>query len=266
MLGLYGEPFRSGWLTRKYKTQDFNMNGVIALDRVSIVLVRTSHPGNIGASARAMKAMGLSRLVLVAPLAFPDPVADARASGAGDLLSGARVVGSLEEALQGVTLSAAITARRRERSVPVQHAREAAVELIAHAEHGEVALVFGTETSGLTNDEVALCSMPVCIPTNPEFSSLNLGAAVQVLSYELRMAALVPTVPPQVQPDLAAFEDIEGFHAHLERAMTTSGFYDPANPKRLLQRVRRLFGRIRLEREEVNILRGILSALEHKPD
>lgn len=242
------------------------MNGVLALDRVSIVLVRTSHPGNIGASARAMKAMGLSRLVLVAPQSFPDPVADARASGAGDLLAGARVVGSLEEALRGTTLSAAITARRRERSVPVKHAREAASELLGHAEHGDVALVFGTETSGLSNDEVALCSMPVCIPTSPGFSSLNLGAAVQVMSYELRMAALAPSAPLPVQSELAAFEDIEGFHAHLERAMTASGFYDPANPKRLLPRLRRLFGRTRLEREEVNILRGILGALERKPD
>ncbi|NMG44190.1 TrmJ/YjtD family RNA methyltransferase [Aromatoleum toluvorans] len=242
------------------------MNGAIALDRIRIVLSRTSHPGNIGAAARAMKTMGLSRLWLVEPSSFPDPVADARASGAGDLLAAARVVGSLEEALEGTILSAAVTARRRERSVPVRNAREAAPELVSFAGKGEVALVFGNETSGLTNDEVGLCSMPVTIPANPAFSSLNLGAAVQLLCYELRMTALDPVPPAEPLPDLAPFEDVEGFHRHLERAMTASGFYDPANPKRLLQRLRRLFGRVRLEKEEVNILRGIISAFERKAD
>ncbi|NMG32211.1 RNA methyltransferase [Aromatoleum evansii] len=242
------------------------MNGAIALDRIRIVLSRTSHPGNIGAAARAMKTMGLGRLWLVDPASFPDPVAEARASGAGDLLAAARVVGSLEEALEGTILSAAVTARRRERSVPVRNAREAAPELVSFAAQGEVALVFGNETSGLTNEEVGLCSMPVTIPANPAFSSLNLGAAVQLLCYELRMAALDPVPPAEPLPDLAAFEEVEGFHRHLERAMTVSGFYDPANPKRLLQRVRRLFGRIRLEKEEVNILRGIISALERKAE
>lgn len=242
------------------------MKGAVALDRIRIVLSRTSHPGNIGAAARAMKTMGLSRLYLVEPASFPDPVADARASGAGDVLAAARVVGSLEEALAGTILSAAVTARRRERSVAVRGAREAAPELVAFAGQGEVALVFGTETSGLTNEEVALCSMPVSIPANPAFSSLNLGAAVQLLCYELRMAALSPEPPAEPLPDLASFDEIEGFHRHLQDAMTVSGFYDPANPKRLLQRVRRLFGRIRLEKEEVNILRGIISAFERKAD
>ena len=242
------------------------MNGAIALDRIRIVLSRTSHPGNIGAAARAMKTMGLTRLVLIEPASFPDPVADARASGAGDILEKAQVVASLDEALDGTILSSAVTARRRERSVPVRGAREAAPELVAFAEKGDVALVFGTETSGLTNEEVERCSMPVSIPANPAFSSLNLGAAVQLLCYELRMAALSPMPPAEPLPDLASFDEIEGFHRHLERAMTASGFYDPANPKRLLQRLRRLFGRIRLEKEEVNILRGIVAALERKPD
>lgn len=242
------------------------MNGDIALDRIRIVLSRTSHPGNIGAAARAMKTMGLTRLVLIEPASFPDPVADARASGANDILENARVVASLEEALDGTVLSAAVTARRRERSVPIRGARDAAPELVAFAATGDVALVFGTETSGLTNEEVERCSMPVSIPANPAFSSLNLGSAVQLLCYELRMAALSPTPPAEPLPDLATFEEVEGFHRHLERAMTASGFYDPANPKRLLQRLRRLFGRIRLEKEEVNILRGIVAALERKPD
>lgn len=238
----------------------------LALDQVRVVLMRTSHPGNIGAAARAMKTMGLSRLYLVEPASFPDPVADARASGATDVLESARVVSSLHEALHGTVFSAAVTARRREWSVPIKHARDAAAELMEYADRGEVALVFGTEASGLTNDEVALCSMPVSIPANPGFSSLNLGSAVQLLCYEVRVAALEPTVPPEAVLDLATFEEVEGFHRHLEQAMTTSGFYDPANPKRLLSRVRRLFGRIRLEREEINILRGILSAMQRKPD
>lgn len=247
------------------------MNGAIALDRIRIVLSRTSHPGNIGAAARAMKTMGLSRLYLVSPLSFPDPVADARASGADDVLAAATVVESLEAALEGTILSAALTARRRERSVPVVRAREAAVEMLRFATQGDVALVFGTEQSGLTNEEVELCSMPVSIPANPGYSSLNLGAAVQLLCYELRMAALAADEDaavgaPDELPNLAAFEDVEGFYAHLERAMTASGFYNPDNPKRLLQRVRRMFGRIRLEREEVNILRGIIGAFERKAD
>lgn len=240
------------------------MNRPLALDRVRVVLSRTSHPGNIGAAARAMKTMGLRHLWLVAPDSFPDPVADARASGAVDLLESARVVGTLAEALAGTVFSAALTARRRELSVPRMHAREAALEIVDHALEGEVALVFGNETSGLTNEEVGLCNMPVTIPADPDFSSLNLGAAVQLLSYELRMAALVPQAPQDPRPEFATHEQLEGFHAHLERAVTASGFHDPANPKRLLARMRRLFNRIRLEKEEVAILRGMLTSFERK--
>lgn len=236
------------------------------LDRIRVVLTRTSHPGNIGAAARAMKTMGLSRLYLVAPLSFPDPVAEARASGATDLLEQAVVVERLEDALIGTHFSAALTARRREWSVPPGNPREVVPELVAQAAHGEVALVFGAENSGLTNEEVALCSLPVTIPANPAYSSLNLGAAVQLLCYECRMVTLDP--PPLAEPlrPLASFEEVEGFHRHLEHAMAQSGFYKSDNPGRLIARVRRLFGRVRLEREEVNILRGILGALQRKPD
>jgi tRNA/rRNA methyltransferase len=242
------------------------MSHPAALDRIRIILTRTTHPGNIGAAARAMKTMGLGRLYLVAPASFPDPVADARASGATDVLQSAHVVGTLQEALHGTVFSAALTARRREWSVPIGSARETAPEIVRYAATGDVALVFGTENSGLTNEEVGLCSMPVSIPADPEFSSLNLGSAVQLLSYELRLAAAGSAPNPDTAQPLATFEEIEGFHRHLEDVMTRSGFYDPANPKRLLPRVRRLFGRVRLEREEINILRGILSALERKPD
>ncbi|MDO9597915.1 MAG: RNA methyltransferase [Azoarcus sp.] len=244
------------------------MNCAFALDRIRIVLSRPSHPGNIGAAARAMKTMGLTRLWLVSPAAFPDPVADARASGAGDVLASARVVSTLEEALAGTVLAAAVTARRRELSLPRLNARAAAAELVPWTERGEIALVFGNETSGLTNEEVGLCAMPVTIPTSPDFSSLNLGAAVQLLSYELRMAVLEPaavyTGDPQPQP--ATHDEVEGFLAHLERAVTESGFHEPHNPRRLMPRFRRLFGRVRLEKEEVGILRGMLSSFQRKAE
>ncbi len=242
------------------------MNGVAALDRIRIVLSRTSHPGNIGAAARAMKTMGLSKLWLVAPQEHPSREAWARASGAIDLLDAAQVVPTLQDALAGTVLSAAVTARRRELSLPRMHAREAAGEMLRHSAAGEVALVFGNETSGLTNEEVALCGMPVSIPANPDYSSLNLGAAVQLLCYELRMSALVPAAPADPLPELATHDEVEGFFGHLERASTASGFHDPANPKRLLPRLRRLFGRARLEKEEVSILRGLLTSFERKAE
>ncbi len=240
------------------------MNNDDALGRVRVVLSRTSHPGNIGAAARAMKTMGLSQLVLVSPQAFPDPVATARAAGADDILAGARVVGSLAEALEGTVFAAALTARRRELAVPMKWAREAAGDLIGRAAFGDVALVFGNETVGLSNDDVALCHMPVKIPVSAVYSSLNLGAAVQVMSYELRMAALAPGEAPAVEFEPATHEQIEGFFEHLDRAITASGFFSPTNSKRLWPRLRRLFGRIRLEKDEINILRGMLSAFEKK--
>ncbi|ATE59963.1 RNA methyltransferase [Thauera sinica] len=238
------------------------MNRPLALERVRVVLSRTSHPGNIGAAARAMKTMGLSRLWLVAPDSFPDPVAAARASGADDILAGARVVSSLQEALADTVFAAALTARRRELSLPRMHAREAAEVIVDRTRDGEVALVFGNETSGLTNEDVGLCSLPVSIPANPDFSSLNLGAAVQLLCYELRLAALRPPPPEEPRPEFATHEQFEGFMAHLERVVTASGFHDPANPRRLLPRMRRLFNRVRLEKEEVAILRGMLTTFE----
>ncbi|MDD3353350.1 RNA methyltransferase [Zoogloea sp.] len=240
-----------------------NLDG--ALERVRVVLSRTSHPGNIGAAARAMKTMGLSQLVLVNPQSFPDPVATARAAGAGDILAHARVVATLEEALEGTVFAAAMTARKRELAVPGRWAREAAADLVGRTRTGgDVALVFGNETVGLSNEEVMLCHMPVKIPVSATYSSLNLGAAVQVMSYELRMAVLDPGSVPGVEFEPASFEEVEGFYAHLDRAITASGFFHPSNSKRLWPRLRRLFGRIRLEKDEINILRGMLSAFEKK--
>lgn len=241
------------------------MNSPKPLDRIRIVLSHPSHPGNIGAAARAMKTMGLSRLVLVNPKCFPDGEAKARAAAAADVLDNALVCASLSEALAGTSLALAVTARRRDLATAIRWPRQAAAELVAGTAHGDVALVFGHETSGLSNEEVALCHAPVSIPANPACSSLNLGAAVQVLCYELRLAAEDPGDAPSGALEPARFEEVEGFIAHLERAMVKSGFLDPEKPKRLMSRLRRLFARTRLEKEEVAILRGILSALETGP-
>lgn len=210
-----------------------------------------------------MKTMGLSRLYLVNPRKFPDPEAEARASGATDVLAQAQVCSSLAEALDGVTMAAALTSRRRELALPMQWAREAAATLAGVAQNeGEAALVFGNETYGLSNEELALCQLPVMIPTNPEYASLNLGSAVQVMSYELRCALGSPGAAPVSEGKLATVDEVELMMAHFVQTMTASGFYDPENPKRLLPRLRRMFGRIRLEQDEVNILRGMLNSFQ----
>lgn len=237
-----------------------NMSAADPLACVRVVLVGTTHPGNIGAAARALKTMGLARLVLVAPRAFPDPEADARASGAADVLAQARVCPTLDEALAGTTLAIALSARRRGLSLPELDVRAAAGLAVEEAQRGDVALVFGTESVGLSNDETLKCQRIAWIPTGASYSSLNLAAAVQVVAYELRMAAAGGAPRPSTAFDAASLEEIEAFFAHLERNLVESGFLDPAQPKRLMERLRRLFGRARLEREEVNILRGILTA------
>jgi len=231
------------------------------LARIRVVLVRTTHPGNIGAAARAMKTMGLARLVLVSPRYFPDPQADAMATGADDLLAAARVCGTFDDALAGTTLAIALTARRRELSHLALDARAAAAFAVSEADRGgEVALVFGTEMSGLANEEVIKCQRVAHVATNAAYSSLNLAAAVQVMAYELHVAVLGPAATDNERYEAATFEEVEAFYAHLERNLVASGFLDPANPRRLMERLRRLLGRTRLEKEEINLLRGILSA------
>lgn len=239
------------------------MNELSALDRVRIVLTRPTHPGNVGAAARAMKVMGLRDLWLVQPAASRlDSAAVARASGAVDVLECARAVETLPDALAGTVFAAALTARRRDLSLPRRSAREAAAELLAWSGRGSVALVFGSESAGLSNDELGLCALPVTIPTSADYSSLNLGAAVQLMCYELRLAALGEgaAAPAEPLPDPATHEETEGFFTHLETSIVASGFLDPAKPRRLMPRLRRLFGRTRLEKEEVAILRGILAS------
>jgi len=235
-------------------------NAVLA--RIRIVLVRTRHPGNIGAAARAMLTMGLSRLVLVAPARFPDPEAVALAAGATAVLDATRVVATLGEALAGCAVAIGLSARPREYAGRVLPLRDAAMEAIAHANAGDVALVFGTEMSGLSNDELARCGIAATIPANDAFSSLNVAAAVQVAAYELRVAAGLSQVwsAPRFSP--ATHDEIEALHAHARRTLTALRFLKPENPRRLLPRLRRLFGRASLEREEVNILRGILARVD----
>jgi len=242
------------------------------LSRIRVVLSRPSHPGNIGAAARAMKVMGLSRLYLVAPERFPDAEATARATGAADLLERATVCATLDEALADTIHAVALSARQRDLGPVPQPVRPAVADLLEQAALGEVALVFGNETVGLSNDEVQRCQAAVSIPTNPEFSSLNLGAAVQVLCYEIRMAAYaglkMPAATRRVTPNVsrpATLQEQEGFYRHLEEVMIATRFLDPAKPKRLLPKLRRLFGRARLEIDEVNILRGILTATQTPP-
>lgn len=237
------------------------------LSRLRVVLCRPSHPGNIGAAARAMKVMGLSRLSLVAPRQFPDPEAESRATGAVDVLADTRVCRTLDEALAGSVFAVALSARARDLGPAPMTAREAVGLALARCQHGEVALVFGNETSGMTNEELQYCDVAATIPANPEFTSLNLGAAVQVLCYEARMAAFGgrPAVPAEATPLTgvpATHGEIEGFYAHLEQVMTQTGFFNPAQPGRLLPKLRRLFARAALEKDEVNILRGILSSTQ----
>lgn len=246
------------------------MKPELLLSRIRVVLCRPSHPGNIGAAARAMKTMGLARLCLVEPKQFPDPEADTRATGAVDLLQRAEIYPSLKEALAGTVFVVGLSARRRDLGPEIGEPRDMVTRLLAAAEEGEVALVFGNETVGLSNDEIQYCHAAVSIPTNPDFSSLNLGSAVQVLCYEVRMAAFLGRPPtadtlatPFISP-VATHDEVEGLYGHLEAVMTATGFYNPAQPGRLIPKLRRLFGRVRLERDEVNILRGVLAATQNQ--
>ena len=227
-----------------------------------IVLVRTSLAANIGAAARAMLTMGLRRLVLVAPFRFPHADATALAAGASEVLERAHVVPTLDDALSGVSLSIGLSARPRRFAGRVLPLRTAAAEAVGAASEAEVALVFGTEMSGLTNDELARCSIVATIAANPRYSSLNLAAAVQLVAWELRMAAAGGDVwsAPRFAP--ATHDDLQSLYAHATRTLTALAFFDPQRPRRLLPRLRRLFARAHLEREEVNILRGILARID----
>ena len=237
------------------------------LSRVRVVMMSTSHAGNIGSAARAMKTMGLTELVLVTPRdaeAPKNPQAIALASGASDVLVGARIVATMDEALADVHFALAFTARRRELAHGMRPLREAAMHAVSDwlAEPDKrVALVFGNETYGLSNEEVDRCQMIAMIPANPAYTSLNVAQAIQLAAYEIMMAADAFTVDEPLARPAADVAEVEGFLRHLESAAVAAEFLDPAEPKRFMTRMRRLFARARMEPEEVAILRGLLAAL-----
>jgi len=236
------------------------------LNRIRIVLVQPSHGGNIGGCARAMKNMDLTRLVLVAPENFPGEEASARAAGADDVLAQAQVCATLDEAIADCHLVIGTSARERRIAWPMLAPDEAARRLVTAAGQ-EVAVLFGRERTGLTNDELDRCQILVNIPANPEFSSLNLVCAVQVIAYEIRRAAETSDVAVSTSAaemlgePLATSAEIQRFYQHLDQVMVASGFLDPKNPRLLTRRIRRLFNRVEMTSNEVNILRGILSAV-----
>ena len=239
---------------------------------IRFVLVDTSHPGNIGAVARAMKNMGLSELVLVNPREFPHPEATARASGADDLLATARVVPTLQEAIADCGLVLATTARMREHHFRVLEAREAAGRIVAEAAAGSgaVAVVFGTERFGLSNEHLLMAHALLRIPANPEYESLNIAMAAQLIAYEIRMAQrALPGQPVAAAPErevpLATPAQMEMFFAHLEQVMGEVNFRDRTQSgTNLMARIRRLFNRAEMDGNEVNILRGILTAVQKR--
>ncbi|MDH3430258.1 MAG: RNA methyltransferase [Gammaproteobacteria bacterium] len=232
---------------------------------IRIVLVGTTHPGNIGACARAMKNMGLSDLALVDPLSFPHDEATARASGAVDVLQNATVVDSLEKAIADCVFVAGASARARSITWPSMDVRDCAARLMLESQQGSVAAVFGPERSGLSNAHLDHCDTLLTIPTDPRFSSLNLAMAVQVLTYEL-YTIRANIRPSGYEPDapLATSGELEHFYAHLGQVLTDAHFLDPENPRHLMRRLRRLFIRARPDQNELNILRGILTAVDRK--
>ena len=247
-------------------------------DNIRIVLVNTSHPGNIGAAARAMKNMGLSKLTLVDPEDFPSPVANGRAVSAVNILEVATVTKTLEEAVAGCGLVIGTSARIRSIPWPLISPQQCAQHVADDSRQNEVALVFGREDSGLTNEELQLCHFHVNIPADEKLSSLNLAAAVMVISYEVRMELLKRDAEGQQAPVAPVDEEIvdgvdwdvpkatgkqvEGFYSHLEKTMVDLNFHDPENPRLLMLRMRRLFGRIRPDQMEISVLRGFLAHID----
>lgn len=231
------------------------------LSNIRIVLDHTSHPGNIGAAARALKTMGLQHLHLIEPRRFPHAEADALACDAKDILQNAQVHATLDQALAGCVFAAGLTARKRHMGHTCVDVREAAQRLIQIAATQEVALLFGNEAHGLSNDDLAKCQIMVSIPTDEAYTSLNVASAVQIMAYELRMAWLNAPAPAQAPVELARLDDIELFYKRLEETLIRIQFLDPDNPKRLMPRVRRLFARTELEKEELNILMGMLKSI-----
>ena len=241
-------------------------------DNIRIVLVETSHPGNIGAAARAMKNMGLTQLYLVQPKQFPSGVAVGRAAGAIDILDNAVVVDCLEAAISDCGLVIGTSARQRSIPLKMLWPDECADAVVRAVTGNQVAIVFGREDSGLSNQELQLCHWHVQIPASEDYSSLNLAAAVLLLCYEIRRGFMrQQTLEPPREEDYwdiarATGEQVEHFYAHLEKVLVRIEFHDPENPRQLMQRLRRLFGRVGIDAMEMNILRGILAHIEYHLD
>ena len=237
---------------------------------VRIVLVEPSHPGNIGGAARAMKTMGLESLYLVRPARFPDPQADWRAARAVDVLEAAKVVDSLDDAIGDCVLAVGTSARSRRIPLPLADAETVAGRLADEYAGQPVAILFGRETSGLTNEELQRCQLHLAIPASPEYPSLNLAMSVQVVCYELFKARSAPQAPATASNEatLASLEEVEGFLAHFESVLRRIDFLKSSAPRQAMTRLRRMFGRIGLEQVEVGMLRGILTHIEtaNRPD
>lgn len=234
------------------------------LDNIRIVLVNTSHPGNIGATARAMKNMGLSRLYLVSPKDYPSGVAVGRAASALDILDNAVVCENLQDAIADCGLVIGTSARSRRIPWPVLEPDESAQKLVEGAQIQPVALVFGREDRGLSNEELQLCHYHVQIPANPEYSSLNLAAAVMVLCHEIYKVKYLAEKEGQDSEllwdqEMATVAEVERYLQHLEELLIRLDFHDPENPRQLMPRLRRLYGRVRLDKMEINILHGIVA-------
>ena len=235
------------------------------LERVKVVLVGTTHYGNIGSAARAMKVMGLSQMVLVDPQCQVDAQAIALAAGASEIALNAQIYPTLEAAVADCGLVVGTSARSRTLEWPMLEPRECGEKLISEANQHSVAMVFGRERTGLTNDELQLCHYHVCVPANPEYSSLNLAMAVQLLSYEVRMAYLALQQSSQsstLQEEYPRHQELERFYAHLEQVIMQTEFISAQQPGQVMNKLRRMFTRARPEAQEINILRGILTSVQ----
>ena len=252
------------------------MNSSKTDSKIKFILMETSHPGNIGAAARALKNMSLDQLVLVNPKQFPSAEATSRASGADDILYNATVTDSLDQALEGCSLVIGTTARPRSLYLPELNPRECAEKIeqeikqesVQEGDAPDVAILFGREDSGLSNEELDRCNILMRIPTSQEYSSLNLAAAIQVLAYELMMLRGAELKKPignseRLYP-LATADEMGGFFDHIEKTIVDTGFLDPDNPRQVMRRLRRLFNRAEVDRNEINIMRGILTSIRER--
>jgi len=236
----------------------------MSLNNIRIVLINTFHPGNIGAAARALKNMGLSNLYLVDPVDFPHAEATSRAAGAQDVLDGATVVDSLDDAIKDCQLVIGTSARNRTFDLPLLDAKQSANKITNEAQHGNIAILFGRESKGLLNEELSLCNFHMFIPTNPQYPVLNISQAIQIVCYEIWLASEQPTA--DIEATFPAHKDMGYFYQHLEQVLRKAHFLIPQHEGRAMQKLQRFFNRARPETEELGMLRGVLSSIEKRID